>query len=392
MHAHKAEAGSTLDPWDDSQPYPELWPLYRRLRQSAPYFDSRHGGYWVLSRYAEVRNAAADTRTFSSAGGVVLGVGTAGRRPFVPVEMDPPEHGPYRALLQPLMTRIELERLRPVLVPEIERRISRMAEAGTADVVRELAEPLPVVAISALMGLDQEEALRMRALAVAIAEAGRDESARALADFQAFLLELISDRRRHPREDHLTRIARAKVADAPIPDDLLVTLIQGLILAGHHTTITGLSFLLLRVAELGLLPQLKADPGLCMGTVHETLRYDPPIHLQGRTVTRDLTIRGSALTAGDYVVLLFASAHRDEREFADPDRFDIRRPVHHLAFGHGVHRCVGMPLALLEMRLVLEALTRNWVSCDLAAEPDLVAMLFGHHVGVTRLPVSVRPR
>jgi cytochrome P450 len=388
--ARRAE-DARLDPWDATQEYSSLWPLYKRLRDDPLRFDERHGGYWALTRYAEVRAAAADPTTYSSVNGVVLGLDTS-KRPFVPVEVDPPLHAGFRGLLQPLMTRAELDGIRSTLGAEVERRVRLMAEEGHTDGLAGLADPLPVFAIATLIGLDADEAARMRSLAVAISTADRAHSVGAVESFQAFLAELIADRRRRPRGDHLSRLAVAEVDGQPIADDTLITLVQGLILAGHHTTITALSFLLLRVAELGLLPSLAEGPRLHTSMAHEVLRFDPPIHLQGRTLTRDVTVRDTQLSTGDYVLLVFAAAHRDEREFADPDRFDPRRPVHHMTFGYGIHRCVGMPLAVLEMELVLDAMSRLWSRCDLAAPPELDAMLFGHHVGVRSLRLDIRGR
>jgi cytochrome P450 len=388
MH-HQLEAA--IDPWDDSYDYEHLWRLYQLLRDTPPVFDERHGGFWTLTRYDEVRAAATDYATFSSADGVVLGLGRK-QRPFVPVEVDPPAAAVYRALLQPLMTRAQLEAVRPAIVAQVAAMVAVITERGTADVVQELCEPLPVAAISALVGLTPDEGSEMRELARRISAAGRDDTAAALAAFQAFLLDVLGDRRRRPRDDHLSRLAVAHVDGRPVPDDVLVTLVQGLVLAGHHTSITALSFLLWRVAQLGLLGTLAADPRLLAGAAQEALRLDPAIHLQGRRLRADVTVRGAAMKAGDYAILVFASANRDEREFARPDEFDARRPPHHLTFGYGIHRCLGMPLALLEMRAVIDEMTRAWRVVEVAEAPRIRAMLFGHHVGMEHLTLTVGAR
>jgi cytochrome P450 len=382
---------AAIDPWDDSYDYEQVWGLYQLLRDSPPTFDERHGGFWTLTRYDEVRAAAADFATFSSADGVVLGLGRK-QRPFVPVEVDPPAAAVYRALLQPLMTRAQLEAVRPAIEAQVAALVQVITEQGTADVVEELCEPLPVAAISALVGLTPAEGREMRELARRISAAGRDDSAAALAAFQAFLLDVLNERRRRPRDDHLSRLAVAHVEGRPVPDDVLVTLVQGLVLAGHHTSITALSFLLWRVAQLGLLGPLAADPSLHAGAAQEALRLDPAIHLQGRRLLADVTVRGAAMKAGDYAILVFASANRDEREFARPDEFDLRRPPHHLTFGYGIHRCLGMPLALLEMRAVIDEITRAWRVAEVAEAPRIQAMLFGHHVGMEHLSLTVGAR
>ena len=166
---------------------------------------------------------------------------------------------------------------------------------------------------------------------------------------------------------------------------------QGLVLACDHTSITALSFLLWRIAQGGLLGPL-ADPQLRAGAAQEALRLDPPIHVQGRRVMTDTILRGSRRRAGDYALLVFASANRDEREFARPDHFDLRRPPHHLTFGHGVHRCLGMPLALLELRAVIDQASSAWCSVEVAEAPQIRAMMWGHNVGMDRLMLTVEAR
>ena len=289
------------------------------------------------------------------------------------------------------MTRARLDALRPVIEAQAEATVSAITAAGTADVVDILCEPLPVAAISALVGLDPDEAARMRELARGIMAATRDQSAAALGAFQDFLTELIAGRRARPRDDQLSAIVATRVGDHPIDDDVLVTLVQGLVLAGHHTSITALSFLLWRIAQGGLLGPL-ADPQLRAGAAQEALRLDPPIHVQGRRVMTDTILRGSGLLAGDYALLVFASANRDEREFARPDHFDLRRPPHHLTFGHGVHRCLGMPLALLELRAVIDQASSAWRSVEVAEAPQIRAMMWGHNVGMDRLMLTVEAR
>jgi cytochrome P450 len=380
------QLAATVDPWHDSYDYEDLWRLYRQMRDRPPVFSERHGGYWALTRYDEVRAAAADYATFSSADGVVLGLGRK-QRPFVPVEVDPPDAAVYRALLQPLMTRVRLDALRPVIEAQAAAMVSAITETGTADVVEVLCEPLPVAAISALVGLDPDEAVRMRELARGIMAAAQDQSAAALGAFQVFLTELIADRRARPRHDQLSEIVAARVDGHLIDDDILVTLVQGLVLAGHHTSITALSFLLWRIAQGSLLSPL-ADPQVRAGAAQEALRLDPPIHVQGRRVLTDTIIRGSRLRAGDYALLVFASANRDEREFPRPDHFDVGRPPHHLTFGHGVHRCLGMPLALLEMRAVIDQISSAWRSVTVAEAPQIRAMMWGHNVGMDRLMLT----
>src|ERR1700744_1064277 len=150
---------ATIDPWDDSYAYEDLWRLYREMRDHPLTFDERHGGDWALTRDDEVRAAAADSATFSSADGVVLGLGRK-QRPFVPVELDPPDAAVYRALLQPLMTRARLDALRPGLQAQAAARVREITLPGRAVVVVALCEPLPVAAISALVGLDPDEAGR----------------------------------------------------------------------------------------------------------------------------------------------------------------------------------------------------------------------------------------
>jgi cytochrome P450 len=303
--AGEAGVGTQFDP--NSPDYSRNpYPTYEKLRNECPVAHSdQYGGFYLLSRYADVKDAARNTELFSSAQGVTLPpVGNP--MPFLPIELDPPEHTKYRRIMQTWFSVKEMTKLEPELRQIVTELIDSFEDRGHADFAHELAGPLPPIVIALLLGLPREDWPRFRELAeklVASAEAEDQEAGGVAAmELMGYLHTEIEARRENPREDMLTRMIGIEVDGEPIPHEAVLGLAFFLLMAGHETSVGGLSMMLLHVAQH---PDVKArlieEPDLIEKAVEESLRLEPPIQTIGRTVTQATCLHGVDLAEGDKV-------------------------------------------------------------------------------------------
>ena len=349
------------DPEFFQSPYQTFQDLHRTCPVAR---SSKFGGFWVLSKYDDVVEAARDTTTFSSAEGISIPkVGSL--IPLVPIEADPPLHTEFRRTLQHEFSRGRMARLEPSIRTLTNELIDGFIDRGHADLAVELATPLPSIVLAELLGLERSEWATFRtqvADLVATSRIGDTEAnTKTSIEFAMHFMQALDDRRQNPRDDMLTRIVQSTVGDRPVKPEEALGLTLVTVIAGHETTVGGIGSMLMHV---GTNPQLKArllaDASLIPRAVEETVRMEAPIQGAARTVTRPTCIRGRSFDPGDRVWLLYAAGNRDADTFAEPDGFDLdRRPNRHLGFGEGVHRCVGAPLARIEMRIVLEEVLRR---------------------------------
>lgn len=287
--------------------------------------------------------------------------------------MDPPDHTRLRRLVSKAFTPRVVERLQP-LVEQLSRDLLDAAVArGRLELVADLAYPLPVAVISAMLGVPAQDHERFAGWSEVLARALDDTLSvgspedmavrlRAVEQFRAYFLELAEQRRRAPTEDLLSALVAAEDAGDRLTSDELVSTAMLLLVAGHETTVSLISngaLALLRHPELQ--PRLAADPSLAAGAVEEVLRLDPPVQMTMRIPLEDLEVPGGTVQAGGAVVLLLAAAGRDPAQHADPLRFDPARNTPNLALSAGPHYCLGAALARLEARVVLGDLARRLV-------------------------------
>ena len=369
--------------------------LYREAHaQGCPVLHSTaHGGFYLLSSHAAVRAAAADWGTFSSANGVTLP-----RFPVrnVAIEHDPPEHtywsGVYREILSPRATRAAEESVRADAIALID----GFAGRGEAELVGDLATIIPGNTICRLLGITDPERVRLGCrLGVELGEGIVDpvKAGPAIAAFTEFVRSEIGSRRAAPRDDFLTRVATEDINGHRLSDDEIQAVCTGFLLAGHHTTTSGMSALFHRIATTPeLRDRLAADPSLIPAAAEEAIRLETPLHGFFRTTTREVDVEGTSIPAGSEVWLNYQAGNRDPRVFDDPEEFRAdRRPNPHLAFGHGIHTCTGASLARMEMRVVTEEL--------LARIPDLTSTGEAPHhlwggfniMRLDRVPVTFTP-
>ncbi|MGZ6825752.1 MAG: cytochrome P450 [Mycobacteriales bacterium] len=285
---------------------------------------------------------------------------------------DPPVHTRLRRMVSKAFTPRTVDQLHPYVEKLTDELLAGAADRGRLEVVGDLAYPLPVAVISEMLGVPREDhatfagwsELLAKSLDALMTEPTEDErraQLRASDEFRDYIEALCEQRRRQPREDLLSALVAVEEEGDRLTKDELVSTALLLLVAGHETTVNLIGngmLALLRVP--GLHQRLREDPSCAGGVVEEVLRLDPPVQLTARTALEDVEVPGGTVTAGGTVVLLLAAAGRDARAFADPLRFDPDRgDARHLAFGGGIHYCLGAPLARLEGRVALTALART---------------------------------
>jgi len=391
-----------LDPEAHKDPYPQ----YRRLREHAPMLRGPLG-YWVLSRYADIAAVLRDPRfgVGVDEASLMLAMTQDGPGIATMVELsrwmlfrDPPDHTRLRGLVSKAFTPRALEAVRPRVVEIVKGLVDNIAGRGEADLITDLALPLPVTVISELLGLPIEDHAQAREWAEAIAQAldpvVTEEHAtradRAVAGLAAYIGGVVAQRRRDPGPDLLSRLIEAEDGAGHLSEAELISTVSLLFGAGHETTrnLIGNGMLAL-LRNPGELRRLREDPSLIRSAVEELLRFDSPVQLAGRGARADVVIGGERIAAGEPMMLLIGAANRDPAQFPDPDRLDIgRQDVKMLSFGGGIHFCLGAMLARTEAQVAIGTLLARVAHIELATE-DLA---WRPHItlrGLSSLPVRV---
>jgi len=353
-------------------------PLYARLRAEAPVAWNEERGFWALSRHADVSAVENDHDTFCAGRGILVDeIGTTYASPPTMMHSDPPVHTRYRRLVQPGFKPSVVRDLESVIRARTTALAERIEAGAATDVVADLAVPLPLLVISEILGVPEDEWERCYRWSEAVIPGATDwpEERRAelLTEMVQYLVGSAKERRAQPRDDMLTRLARVEVDGEQLSDDELAMFLVQLLVAGNETTRDLIASGLLAFADHpGQWQRLRADRTLVAVAVEEMLRWTSPVVSFLRTATRDTELGGVAVAAGEPVLMLFASANRDEDTFgADAGTFDVgRSPNPHLAFGQGNHFCLGAPLARLEGRVVLEELLERFADVERAGDVE----------------------
>ena len=353
------------DPYDPAV-HDDPYPIYARLRAEAPVFHNETRDFWALSRFVDVLRAVHDPATFSSAQGITIGASADALLPMM-IMMDPPRHDRLRALVSRAFT--------PKSIAALEPRIRSIAKAladelwakGGGNLVTEYTEALPTLVIAALLGVEPGDRKFFKERSNELVRqdpfttSGRQAGLEAAAALYSYFDDVVAQRRAQPRDDLVSALTRAEIDGERLERDELIGFCFLLLVAGNETTTNLLgNAAVLMHREPRHRDRLEDEPDLLGAAVDELLRYDSPVQGLARTATRDVDIAGVRLSAGSKVLLLYGSANRDETEFADADVFDLdRHPERHLAFGHGIHYCLGASLARLETRVGLDELIRR---------------------------------
>lgn len=383
------------------------FPTYQRLRDEAPVYrnESDSGGFWALSRHADVVDGFRDSARLSSAHGVSLDPAASGphaHRTMSFLAMDPPGHGRMRGLVSRGFTPRRVAELEP-RIRELTRSYLAVAiEQGTFDFVDDLAGKLPMDVISELIGVpvaDRDELRRLSDLLVH-REEGMDDVPPAGVDaafaLVAYYADMLRQRRMAPTTDLTSALLAAEVDGDHLTDDEIMGFLFLMVVAGNETTTKLLGNAWYWAWKN---PDQRAkpfrDPARVPTWIEETLRYDTSTQMLARTAIEDVTLHNTTIPAGDRVLLVVGSANRDERVFAQADRYDLDRPERErqqiASFGFGRHFCLGASLARLEARVCLEELVARVAHYDI--DPAGIRRVHSVNVrGFAALPTTVVPR
>jgi cytochrome P450 len=357
------------------------WSVYPALRADVPARpvimpDGVPG--WLVTRYAEAKALLDDPRVSKDRvkGLDLFPDDTAGVH-ALPVARhmlvsDPPDHTRLRTLVSKAFTPRAVARLRPRVEEITDDLLGGLPTGEVVDLLDSFAFPLPIAVISELLGVPYEDRERMRAWTKAfVSGAPSDVQQRASDEVMAYFRTLVAGKRAVPTEDMLSDLVRVTDGGDRLSEDELVAMAFLLLLAGHETTVNliGNSVLAL-VRHPDQMKALRADPTALPGAVEELLRYESPLHIATlRFTTEPVPLGNVEIPAGQFVMVSLLAANRDAERFAEPDRLDITRSaVGHLAFGHGIHYCLGAPLARLEAEVALGRLLARFETVTLAGD------------------------
>lgn len=363
---------------------------WRQMRDDAPVtWSDQHGGFWALTRYEDVRAAAVDTETFSSAQGI--SIPKLDLPPGLPLECDPPEHREYRRLLNAPLAPQVVAHHEPDLRRFAQELIQGFIDRDRFDLGDVFASPFPKRVSLRFIGLPDDDWVEVGDWVDRITADHTDMDA-AMGFFGYLAESVVARREQPPGDDLMSALVYGTYEDRPLHDGEVFANLMTLIFGGLHTStllITGtMKWLLDHPDERA---HLLATPSLMPSAIDELLRYVSPSGGNGRTLTRDVELHGCPMHAGDRVMLVWGSGNRDPREFEAPDEVRLDRdPNRHLTFGMGPHRCVGSHLGKAILRLAIEELGPHLA--DLAIDPDAtLGYVGGESRGLRHLPV-VRTR
>ncbi|MBO2450845.1 cytochrome P450 [Actinomadura barringtoniae] len=375
----------------------ELDPRFGSVRRAAPVTRVRlvgGGEGWLVTGWEEARRVLADP-VFSRA--LAVGRSAGARRETFIADMDPPEHTRVRRHAVTAFTHRRVRAMRPRIVEVVDRLVGVMVAGGApADLVEGLCLPLPVVIICELLGVPEGDRRRFKEWSdafLSVSAYSAEQVRDAHQSLDAYLAELIARRRAEPADDLLSALVRVTGQEGGLTEDELINLGVGLLIAGYETTasqLTNLSFTLLTHRELW--ERLVSEPGLLPVAIEELLRYVPLGSDTGmpRVAARDVELGGARIRAGETVVVARPAANRDEAVFGDAESIVIDRGDNpHLAFGHGIHHCLGAHLARLELQVAIGALLARFPALRLAVPESALQWKVGLSVrGLHGLPVT----
>lgn len=371
------------------------FPYYQRMREAAPVFHDEQSGSWHVFRYDDVQRVLSEHATFSSRmrGDDPSEAGHLFESSLITT--DPPRHRQLRSLVTQAFTPKAVDALAPRITQLTTELLGGIASLGTADLIQALAVPLPVIVISELMGVPAEDRDRFKQWSDVIVSQTRtgamNEDHRATnLEMTAYFLDLIEQRRSRPGNDLISNLLSAEIDGQKLSVVELLGFCSLLLVAGNETTTNLIGNAVLCFTEApGTIDRLLQEPALLPQAIEEVLRFRSPVQSMYRIAVADTTLGEVQIPAGAPLVAWIGSANRDERQFQRAAEFDVDRgQLRHLAFGHGVHFCLGAPLARLEARIALEGILSRLPGLTLAPGASLERMDSSIVYGLKALPAS----
>ena len=370
----------------DQRLYP--FEFYARMRRLNPVVYDERKNIWGVFRYTDVHSILADYKTFSSGPQKLDSsslssseankntTAAAFQRPSL-LQSDPPYHRILRGVIASAFTPMIIAKLEPHIENVANETLNQVIEKGRMDLIDDLAYPLPVTIIAELLGVPIEDRNLFRGWADRIVSStggGDDMSddhgtakniAQIVDEMDSYFSTIVEERIRSPREDLITNLIKAQANGRHLSKDEILTFCRLLLLAGHVTTVNLIGNTILSLLQNpDEFKLLQDDYNLIGSTIEETLRYRSPVQAVARIVTKETNLGGQKIQSGQRIIAWLGSANHDESIFADPERFDITRSnsaTHHghVGFGHGIHFCLGAPLARLEGQVVLRVILQR---------------------------------
>ena len=355
------------------------YPYFAHLRDHSPVYWVESLKSWAVSRYDDVASIAKNTQLFSSAPIIPAILGDQNPVPEVNwmISADPPAHTALRKLVNKAFTPRMVAALEPRINEIVAQLLDQIAEkGGEFDLVHDFSTPLPLMVIAQMLGIEPERYREFKQWSddmiratggEEVSPAERERLRGSMDEMRSYFEQAIAERRRNSREDLIGALVRAEEDHHQLTAREVLAMCLLLLLGGNETTTNLIgSTVLTLLSHSAELAKLRADLTLVPQMIEEMLRYEAPAQALLRQATADTKIAGCTIPAGSGVMILYGSANRDERQFPNPDVFDVtRNPQEHLAFGFGIHYCIGAPLARLEARIAMDAFLRRFPKVSL---------------------------
>ena len=368
------------------------FPWFQMMRQNSPVAYDERFGSWNAFKYNDVQQVLSNYAVYSSQNsesnqGLDVSI----------LNMDPPRHRQLRALAAQAFTPRSVAQLEGRIAEIVHELLDKVERQGRMDLIDDLAYPLPTTIIAEMLGVPSADREQFRHWSNQIVGSEPIDRGTGVGPQQAmglYFRKLLPERLSEPREDLISALLQARVDGEALSEAELLGFCILLLVAGNETTTTLLGNAIQLFDEHPeVMEELRADLTLMPGAIEEVLRYRSPVRMMFRTSIQESQLSGQTIPAGESVIAWLGSANRDEDQFPEPERFDIHRtPNRHVAFGHGIHFCLGAPLARLEARVALTILLERWSDIrrvrDIPLEPlDSFILL-----GLRHLPVTFQPK
>ena len=369
------------------------FPIFAQLRETTPVRYDENRDCWDVFRYEDVHRILKDPATFSSRRG--------GEENESILMMDPPRHTQMRALVSKAFTPKVIADLAPRIQSITDELLDAVQNEGKMDMVHDLAVPLPVIVIAELLGVPTKDRKLFKDWSDILVKGPAKnteelfvqvmaERIQAREELDVYFAEIMKLRRQEPKDDLISLLLSAEIDGEKLDDKEIIIFSILLLAAGNETTTNLITNAVRRLTEDEKLQQtLREQPTLISGFIEEVLRFYPPVQAIGRVATKDVQIGDAQIKTGEQVISWVAAANRDEAKFHDPDTFIVdRKPNAHLAFGFGIHFCLGAPLARLEGQIAIQAIVERVQHIRFVSGTELTPIPSPFVYGVKQFPIT----